>query len=78
MNEFMFGDVMHVYLFKKLQAVSVIIVGEENHSGVCGCAVRTEPRKRGVPLLCGARHPGPFKAARSEYVQVRVRDAGAR
>lgn len=69
---------MQVYLFKKLQAVRVIIVGEEHHSGVGGCAVRAEPRQRGVPLLGGARHAGAFIAARSEHVQVRVRDAAAR
>lgn len=69
---------MQVYLFKKLQAVSVIIVSEEHHSGVDDCAVRAEPRERCVPLFCGARHACPFKAARSEHVQVRVRDAGAR
>lgn len=69
---------MHVYLFKKLQAVRVIIVGEEHHSGVGGCTVRAKPRERGVPLLGGARHAGPFKAARCEHVQVRVWDAAAR
>lgn len=40
--------------------------------------MRAEPRERCVPLLGGARHAGPFKAARSEHVQVRVRDAAAR
>lgn len=66
---------MSGYLLEQLQAVGVVVVREENHSGVPLVPVLPEPRQSHVPLFGGARHPGALEPPGGENVQVRVRHA---
>lgn len=66
---------------EELQAVGVVVVGEEEHAGLRGRQVLVplpQPGQAGVALLGGAGQPGPFVAARRGDVQVRAGQPGAR
>lgn len=63
------------YLFKQLQAVRIVIIREENHTGVPFAPVLPEPRQSRVPLLGGAWHPGALEPPGSEHMQMGERHA---
>lgn len=68
------------YLLKQLQAVGVVIVGEEEHSGLRALVLvpLAQPGETGVTLLRGARQSRPLVAPRCGHVQVRAGQPGPR
>lgn len=69
------------HLLEQLQAVGVVVVGEEEHPGLRGRQVLVplpQPGQAGVALLGGAGQPRALVAARRGDVQVRAGQPGAR
>lgn len=68
------------YLLEQLQTVGVVVVGEEEHSGLRALVLvpLAQPGEAGVALLGGARQSRPLVAPRRGHVQVRAGQPGPR